>query len=89
MYSESRDRLYVGQTDNLERRLHQHNSGKVFSTKPYLPYRLIYFEEVKNRRSAMMREKELKTSKGRTFLRKILFVNTANALSAITEIILK
>jgi len=79
----------VGQTDNLERRLHQHNSGKVFSTKPYLPYRLIYFEEVKNRRSAMMREKELKTSKGRTFLRKILFVNTANGLSAITEIILK
>ncbi len=79
----------MGQTDNLERRLHQHNSGKVFSTKPYLPYRLIYFEEVKNRRSAMMREKELKTSKGRTFLRKILFVNTANALSAITEIILK
>jgi len=44
----------------------------VFSTKPYLPYRLVYFEEAQNRSFAMLREKELKTTKGRNFLKKLL-----------------
>ena len=42
LYSPGADRLYVGQTDNLELRLLRHNEGSVRSTKPYRPWQLIY-----------------------------------------------
>ena len=69
LYSDIYDRLYIGQTDNIERRFKQHSDGYVISTKRYLPYRIIYFEEVPDRASAFRREKELKVTKGRMFLR--------------------
>jgi putative endonuclease len=72
LYSELFDRLYIGQTDNLEKRLHQHNSGKVPSTKPYLPYRLVQVEEFSTRVEALKREKTLKLGKERIRLRKII-----------------
>ncbi len=72
LYSESRDRIYIGQTDNLQRRVKQHHEGKVVSTRPYLPYRLIYFEEVNDRASAFKREKELKVASRRKFLRSFI-----------------
>jgi putative endonuclease len=72
LYSESRDRLYIGHTDNLERRYKQHTSGNVVSTKPYRPYKLIYHEELPDKKSAMKREFELKKSAGRIFLRKFI-----------------
>lgn len=69
LYSDIYDRLYIGQTDNIERRFKQHSDGNVISTRKYLPYRIIYFEEVPDRASAFRREKELKVTKGRKFLR--------------------
>lgn len=42
--SEVDNRVYVGFTDNLERRLSEHNEGKTKSTKGYLPWDLIYSE---------------------------------------------
>ncbi len=36
---------YIGFTDNLERRISEHNYGKVKSTKNRRPLELIYFEE--------------------------------------------
>ena len=72
LYSYSFSRLYIGQTDDVNRRLTQHNEGKVDSTKPYKPYKLIYFEEHLTREDAVKREKELKTSEGRRFLKKFI-----------------
>jgi putative endonuclease len=69
LYSDLFDRLYIGQTDNIERRFKQHCDGKVISTRRYLPYRMIYFEEVPDRASAFRREKELKVSSRRKYLR--------------------
>jgi putative endonuclease len=69
LYSDIYDRLYIGQTDNIERRFKQHCDGYVISTRKYLPYRIIYFEEVPDRASAFKREKELKVTSGRKFLR--------------------
>jgi len=37
-------RNYVGFTENVERRLKEHNSGKTKSTKPYRPWKLLFFE---------------------------------------------
>jgi len=64
--------LYIGQTDNLDRRIKQHNLGKVLSTKSYIPYRLLYKKSFKDRKSAVIKEKELKTSQGRRFLRSLI-----------------
>ncbi len=65
-------RLYVGHTNDINRRLEEHNEGKVESTKSYIPYRLIYIEEQKTRKDAVRREKELKTTEGRRFLKKFI-----------------
>ena len=72
LYSDARDRLYIGQTEDLQKRFKQHQDGKVVSTKPYLPYRIIYFEEVPDRASAFRREKELKSASKRKFLRSFI-----------------
>lgn len=72
LYSKDREKLYIGQTNNLERRLKQHELGRVDSTKSYKPYILVHFEEFVNRNSAVKREKELKTSQGRRFLRSFI-----------------
>ena len=69
LYSDLYDRLYIGQTSNIEIRFKQHCDGNVISTKRYLPYRIIYFEEVPDRASAFRREKELKVSSRRKYLR--------------------
>jgi putative endonuclease len=37
-------RLYKGMTDNIERRLFEHNSGKQKSTKGYMPWNLVFFK---------------------------------------------
>ena len=57
---------YIGITDNLERRLIEHNSGKVKSTKPYRPYKIIYTETFDSKTLARKRELFLKkTAKAR------------------------
>ena len=65
-------RLYKGITNDLERRVKEHNSGKHKSTKGYLPWELIYYEKVNNRIEAREREKYLKSGIGREFLKKRL-----------------
>ncbi len=69
LYSASTDRLYIGQTNNLEVRLQHHNAGKVRSTKTYGPWQVIYTEMFETRAEAMQREQELKSHQGRLFIR--------------------
>ena len=65
-------KTYVGCTDNLDRRIFEHNSGKVRSSKPYLPYKLLYFEQYKDLKNARRRERFFKTTTGRKFLKRII-----------------
>jgi len=53
--------LYVGVTNNLERRVHEHKQG-VHSgfTKRYKLTRLVYHESTPDVRAAIQREKEIK-----------------------------
>jgi putative endonuclease len=69
--SENRSYIYIGITDNIERRFHQHQSGHNRTTKPYRPFRLILTEEYADRQQARIREKYLKTSYGRLILKKL------------------
>lgn len=69
LYSKSLDRLYIGQTSNIDQRVMRHNMGLVKSTKPYEPWILIYTEKCFSRSNAMIREEELKSQKRRDFIR--------------------
>ena len=60
--------IYVGLTNNLDRRINDHNSGYNQSTKHYKPFELIYSESFSDRISARKREKELKSGSGKKFL---------------------
>ena len=52
--------FYVGFSEDLKARLAQHNAGKVRSTKPFRPLKLIYYEAYTTRDIALNRERELK-----------------------------
>ena len=60
----SNGNVYKGSTEDLERRLKQHEEGKVASTKPYLPCSLIGYEVYSFRSDALRREEFLKTTEG-------------------------
>jgi putative endonuclease len=51
---------YIGQTNNIERRLKEHNNGKNKSTKNRRPLKLIGYEMFNNQNEARYREYELK-----------------------------
>jgi putative endonuclease len=60
---------YVGYTENLKKRLVEHNSGKVKSTKNRMPLELIYFEGCLSQQDATRREKYLKTAWGKRYIK--------------------
>ena len=62
---------YVGVTNDIKRRLKEHNSGKHFYTKRYLPWEIIHQEEFNNFKNARSRELFLKSTSGRRFLKKL------------------
>lgn len=63
---------YVGQTDNLEKRIIAHNKGRVTSTKSRLPFILIKKEEYATRSAARKRENYIKKLKGGNEFKKII-----------------
>ncbi|MEX0917355.1 MAG: GIY-YIG nuclease family protein [Candidatus Paceibacterota bacterium] len=54
---------YVGSTGDLKRRLQEHNSGKVTSTRNQMPFDLVYFESFKYEKDARLRERQLKVQR--------------------------
>ncbi len=73
LYSERYDKLYIGYTSDLEQRLLSHNKlAKKGWTINYRPWKLIHKEEYSEKRAVMKREVELKSHKGRDFIRKLI-----------------
>jgi putative endonuclease len=63
---------YVGQTNNVAKRLLRHYAGQSIYTKTRAPYTLIYSEGLKDRTEAMRREREIKSYKGGEAFKKLL-----------------
>jgi putative endonuclease len=63
------DRFYIGMTNNVERRMKQHNSGQNRSTKSYVPWNLFFVEEYATRTEAREREVYLKSGVGREYIK--------------------
>ena len=62
-------KLYTGCTSDLRKRLSEHLSGAVPSTKFRGPYELVYYEACMNEKDAFAREKYLKTGMGKRFIK--------------------
>ena len=58
--SEKNKDFYMGFTNNLERRVKEHNNGFVVSTRSRKPFDLIYCEGYKSEKDARKREQNLK-----------------------------
>jgi putative endonuclease len=66
------NKFYIGLTQDVEKRLAEHNSGKNVSTKHRKPLILVYYEAYLNQEDASGREKFLKSGSGHSFLNKQL-----------------
>ncbi|EKE22097.1 MAG: hypothetical protein ACD_7C00048G0003 [uncultured bacterium] len=62
------EKLYIGQTNNLEKRIIRHNAGQVSSTKNRRPLKIIYSEKFYTRKESMAREKYLKSLKSSEYI---------------------
>jgi putative endonuclease len=67
--SEKDGKFYVGYTNNVQKRLELHNSGQVESTMNRVPLELIYWEGCINQQDATKREKYLKSSWGKRYIK--------------------
>ena len=54
---------YIGQTQNLQDRIKRHNSGSEKSTKSHVPFKIIGYIQVKDRKKALQIERKLKGMK--------------------------
>jgi type I restriction enzyme S subunit len=62
--------IYIGHTDNLERRFEEHSKGKGADwTKRHPPKRVAFWERCDSQMAAIEREKKLKTGSGREWLK--------------------
>jgi putative endonuclease len=67
------DQVYIGCTENLDRRLSDHNCGTTLHTAKYVPWKLVMFLAFTDKDSAVDFEKYLKSGSGRAFAAKRLW----------------
>lgn len=73
LLNETKTRTYTGVADDVDKRLTEHNSGKVKSSRPYRPYRIIHTESFQTLKEARQKEKFYKSTTGRRRLKEMLF----------------
>ena len=69
-------KYYIGHTEDLKRRLEDHNRGKSQSVKTRGPFKIVYKEEYPVRLEAIRREGQIKKYKGGEAFKKLLQTNT-------------
>ena len=68
----SKGDIYKGHSDNIQKRISEHNRGDTKSTRKANDWKLKYSEEFDTRKEAIKREKYLKSAAGRRFLKEKL-----------------
>ncbi len=72
IFSETLNRFYVGHSDDVDRRLTEHNTGRSRYTKAGMPWTLKHVEQYETRTAAMNREYEIKSRKSRKYISKLI-----------------
>ncbi len=65
-------RYYIGFTDNVDDRLKHHSSGVNRSTKPGRPWKIICIEDYPDKKTAWLRERQIKSYKGGEAFKKLI-----------------
>jgi len=58
--SKKSKKLYLGYTNDLRKRIKEHNQGLSRATKPYIPWQIVYYEAYLSKEEALKRENNLK-----------------------------
>ncbi len=66
---------YIGQTNDLEKRLFDHNEGLSKYTSRKRPWEIVYFEKFKTRTEAIKRERFLKQQRNSSFYKSLYETN--------------
>ncbi|MGE0642859.1 MAG: GIY-YIG nuclease family protein [Nitrospira sp.] len=72
LLNEAGTRTYTGVSDDIEKRLKEHNEGKVTSSRPYRPYKVIYTQAFTTLRETRQEERYYKSATGRRRLKEII-----------------
>ena len=72
LWSSKSKNFYFGYTDDLKKRLDEHNKGLSKSTKPHRPWTLVFYSAFKNKKLAKDFERYLKSGSGKAFTYKRL-----------------
>ena len=69
IYTKIGNHFYYGYTEDLKKRISDHQKGKSRYTKRYVDWKLIYYEACLNKKDAKRRELYLKTTEGRRMIK--------------------
>ena len=72
LYSTSLNKYYIGSTEDLARRLDEHNRGKGNFTSKGTPWQLVYSEEYSSKANAFKRELAIKKRKSRIYIEALI-----------------
>ncbi len=72
LHSSKLDRYYVGYTNDIERRISEHNRKKGKYTDAGIPWSLAYSEEYATKKGAMDREKYIKSQKSKEYIKSLI-----------------
>ncbi|HLB51236.1 MAG TPA: GIY-YIG nuclease family protein [Patescibacteria group bacterium] len=68
----SRNYIYVGLTNNPDRRINQHSEGRERTKRAYAPFTIVIIENHPTRIEARKREKYLKSGTGKEYLKSLI-----------------
>ncbi|MBW1657831.1 GIY-YIG nuclease family protein [Flavobacterium quisquiliarum] len=68
LYSTTKEKFYIGQTNDIEDRLRRHNSGQSLSTKNGIPWKIIYTIQLDSRSEAVTLESKIKKRGAKRYL---------------------
>ncbi len=72
LLNEAKTRTYTGVSIDVNKRLEDHNAGRVQSSRPHRPYNVLHIESFVTLSEARQREKFYKSTTGRRRLREMI-----------------